>query len=250
MGRLSGYDAWKILTDQFEATAEDQLFRLSLDLFNFTWLESEDAPTQLAIIKNWWKDFKNGLATKGITSIEKLLELLFVSKILHVLPQSFEFFKSSCMLVNKKNEKSIDDLISSIVLFERNSDKAYSPNISGKALAIVKSSLLQSSQSRTNMPKKNSGKCHYCHKGGHWLKRICFKWIKDGRPLRNDSKDSSYFHSSKLAEASIATPNLALVLVSCLTPIFTVDDQKDVDRWIDNGATQHVSKCLIGSGEK
>jgi len=147
------------------------------------------------------------------------------------------------MLVNKKNEKSIDDLISSIVLFERNSDKAYSRKISGEASAVVKSSSSQSSQSRTNMSKKNSGKCHYCHKEGHWLKR-CFKWIKDGWPLRNDSKDSSNFHSSKLAEAPIATRNLALILVSCLTPVFTVDDQSDIDWSIDDGATRHVSKCL------
>lgn len=82
--------------------------------------KQEDAPSVLARIKNQYRDFFAGIKTRNIDSVDDLLELLFVLKVLHILPKRPESFKSSYSLMKANKNKTIEDISASLILRERN----------------------------------------------------------------------------------------------------------------------------------
>lgn len=132
-GRTTAKEAWEILLQQFGNKAEDQLFRQCLNFFGAEWRENEDAASVIARIKNQYRDFKAGLTNRKVERIEELLELLFVSKVLHILPQRLESFKSSYLLMKANESKTIDDLSAALILHERNVAPVQKPD-SGEVL--------------------------------------------------------------------------------------------------------------------
>lgn len=179
-GRLSASEAWKVLVREFDDKAEDQIFHECLSFFNADWKDDELAGDVLSHIKNQYRDFSVGIENRKINIVEQLLELLFVSKVLHILPKRFKSFKSSYLLLNSKNDKKLSDLGDALIMHERNVNPVQDSNLSHEALYTHPS---KNQKIKSNdIKKKNSDVvCKYCGMKGHSLKK-CFKWIKDGKP--------------------------------------------------------------------
>lgn len=121
MDKESGFEVWEALHQQFEATSKDQLFKMCTDLFSFEWNEGNDVSTHISKLKSLWTEINNGLRMK---SQNTLPDLLLICKILHVLPSTYEMFKSSWMMLTRDSDKTLDELLMQLCLYERNFKKA------------------------------------------------------------------------------------------------------------------------------
>lgn len=218
MDKESACDVWQALHQQFEATSKDQLFKMCTELFSFEWMAESDVSTHISKLKSLWNEINAGLVIKGE---KKLPELLLICKILHILPKSFEMFKSSWMMLTRDEDKSLDELLMQLCLFERNFKKS-EDTISEKQEALV---LNEKRKNKNFANGKKDDICHYCKKKGHWIKD-CRKWIADGKPSKSKQLDTS--HS-----------NVALHSVSNEVNLSTSVS----DWWVDNGATRHVTNA-------
>ena len=250
-GRLSAREAWEILTKEFDNKAEDQLFRQCLDFFCIEWSDNEDAPSVLARIKNQHRDFSAGLKTRKIESVESLLELLFVSKVLHILPKRLETFKSSYLLLKANENKTINDISSALIIHERNVAPVPTPDVSGEVLEVRndkknkfvrktnKPSLSDRSKSETPTNRGNNISdfpCRYCNQKGHWLKQ-CTRWKADGQPPY--PARASGTGTSKNLSPTVNETEAKLALISVSSDVLAIST--DDDWWVDNGATKHIT---------
>ncbi|XP_059216663.1 uncharacterized protein LOC131994190 [Stomoxys calcitrans] len=190
-------------------------------MFSFGWQDNQDASTHIAKLRGLWDELNAGLRSKG----ENILpDMLLVCKILHILPPSYEMFRSSWMMMTRDIDKSIDELILQICLYERNFRKDFEDSGSNQEALMVKAKK-NLKQKNVKHSSKKEDVCHYCKKKGHWLKE-CRKWIEDGKP----SKKS-------LASSPSTNINVALNIESDTDCTFNSSEIW----WIDNGATKHVT---------
>lgn len=117
MDKTTAQESWEALKGQFEATSQDQLFKVCADFFSFSWTLSDDVSTHVAKLRTLWNELNNGLKAKNENA---LLDLILVCKVIHILPSSFENFKSSWMLLSKDESRTFDELCSQLVVYERN----------------------------------------------------------------------------------------------------------------------------------
>ncbi|XP_073821575.1 uncharacterized protein [Musca autumnalis] len=213
MDKESAADVWEALHQQFEATSKDQLFKMCTALFSFEWVENLDVSTHISKLKSLWTEINAGLELKGN---QKLPELLLICKILHVLPSSFEMFKSSWMMITRDEDKSLDELIMQLCLYERNFKKP--ENVEGQEALVIKEKYSKSK----NVSTKKDSICHYCKKKGHWIKE-CRKWIADGKPSKSQPVKN---HTHVALHAMSNEVNIA---------------DSSLEWWFDNGATKHVT---------
>ncbi|XP_073811647.1 uncharacterized protein [Musca autumnalis] len=213
MDKESAADVWEALHQQFEATSKDQLFKMCTALFSFEWVENLDVSTHISKLKSLWTEINAGLELKGN---QKLPELLLICKILHVLPSSFEMFKSSWMMITRDEDKSLDELIMQLCLYERNFKKP--ENVEGQEALVINEKYSKSK----NVNAKKDSTCHYCKKKGHWIKE-CRKWIADGKPSKSQPVKN---HTHVALHAMSNEVNIA---------------DSSLEWWFDNGATKHVT---------
>ncbi|XP_073844137.1 uncharacterized protein [Musca autumnalis] len=213
MDKESAADVWEALHQQFEATSKDQLFKMCTALFSFEWVENLDVSTHISKLKSLWTEINAGLELKGN---QKLPELLLICKILHVLPSSFEMFKSSWMMITRDEDKSLDELIMQLCLYERNFKKP--ENVEGQEALVINEKYSKSK----NVSTKKDSICHYCKKKGHWIKE-CRKWIADGKPSKSQPVKN---HTHVALHAMSNEVNIA---------------DSSLEWWFDNGATKHVT---------
>ncbi|XP_073822557.1 uncharacterized protein [Musca autumnalis] len=213
MDKESAADVWEALHQQFEATSKDQLFKMCTALFSFEWVENLDVSTHISKLKSLWTGINAGLELKGN---QKLPELLLICKILHVLPSSFEMFKSSWMMITRDEDKSLDELIMQLCLYERNFKKP--ENVEGQEALVINEKYSKSK----NVSAKKDSICHYCKKKGHWIKE-CRKWIADGKPSKSQPVKN---HTHVALHAMSNEVNIA---------------DSSLEWWFDNGATKHVT---------
>ena len=102
------------------ATSKDQLFKICNDFFAFGWTSSDDVSTHIAKLKSLWNELNTDLVAK---QENKLPVLMLVCKVLHILPDEFETFRSSWMLLTKDAGKTFDELTRQLCMFERNFKK-------------------------------------------------------------------------------------------------------------------------------
>lgn len=239
MDKETAHETWEALKKEFEATSQDQLFKVCADFFAFVWSASNDVSTHVAKLRTLWNDLNNGLKQKGLNTLP---ELILVCKVLHILPSCFDTFKSSWMLLAKDETKTFEELSLQLTVFERNSiqsNKSESPDHealynrpqSNRNNAVKEKQQKSSSESK----QSNANVCNYCHKVGHWV-RNCRKWIADGRPARNAGKNN---HQSNSLEPELDP----IGLVSIHNEVLAAES-KDDDWWFDNGATRHVTNRL------
>lgn len=117
MDKDTAADAWESLMIQFEARSKDQLFKICIDFFSFTWNTSEDVSMHIAKLKSLWIELNNGLKAR---SENQLPDVLLVCKILQILPMQFENFKSSWMLLTKNEEKNFEEMSAQLCMYHRN----------------------------------------------------------------------------------------------------------------------------------
>jgi hypothetical protein len=208
----TAHEAWEALKLNFEASSKDQLFKICTEFFAFSWINGED----LAKLKNLWFELNNGLKAKNENALP---DLILVCKVLQILPGDFENFRSSWMLLSKNEEKTFEELITQLCMYERNFRKA-TEGATGAAF------LVKSEKKKLKKSKENDI-CNYCKKKGHWVK-TCYKWIADGRPQKNAPQSNSL------------DTNIALYVIS--EDILQVESYSS-GWWIDNGATKHVTNC-------
>jgi transposase InsO family protein len=216
MNKDTAHEAWEALKLNFEASSKDQLFKICTEFFAFSWINGEDVSTHVAKLKNLWFELNNGLKAKNENALP---DLILVCKVLQILPGDFENFRSSWMLLSKNEEKTFEELITQLCMYERNFRKT-TESATGAAF-LVKSEKKKSKKSKEN------DICNYCKKKGHWVK-TCYKWIADGRPQKNAPQSNSL------------DTNIALYVIS--EDILQVETNSSGWR-IDNGATKHVTNC-------
>ena len=217
MDKASAYEMWDALHKLFEATSKDQLYKLCNDLFGYQWNNNQDVSTHVADLRRLWSEINSGFTNRKENTLP---ELLLVCKILNILPSEFSVFKSSWMMITRDEDKSLDELIMQLCLFERNMNSNEARSSHPEALVVN-----QKRAAKKHFTKSRDV-CHYCKKKGHWLKD-CRNWIADGRPTKNKLE-------------SINQTNVALHIVSSEVHAATTND----DWWIDNGATRHVTHSL------
>lgn len=160
MDKETAHDAWEALKQQFEATSEDQLFKMCTDYFAFNWTSGEDVSTHTAQLRSLWNELNNGLVAKGENALPGLI---LICKILDILPGKFETFRSSWMLLTKDEEKTFDELTMQLCMFERNFRKN---SVSKKLVQVVKTDKKkQEGQSKPgNKHSRRDDQCNYCKK--------------------------------------------------------------------------------------
>lgn len=225
MDKETAYEAWEALKQQFEATSKDQLFKICTDFFAFTWNASEDVSTHIAKLKGLWNDVNAGLKSKGENEMP---DLILMCKTLHILPSTFETFKSSWMLLTKDEVKTFDELTMQLCMFERNFQKNTEDEKSAQEALTVKPDKYKKENKfkyNSKIIARKEDICNYCKKKGHWVKS-CRKWITDGRP------------SKEIAHRNTINSVSAMNLV-CSEAYAT--ESLSTDWWIDNGATRHIT---------
>ncbi|KAK7590579.1 hypothetical protein V9T40_002192 [Parthenolecanium corni] len=202
MDKVSAYEAWEALKQQFEATSKDQLFKVCADFFAFNWTSGEDVSTHVAKLRSLWNELNNGLKAK---KENQLPDLILMCKALHILPSSFESFKASWMLLTKDETKTFDELAMQLCVFERNMKQPIKSDDGDQEALFTRSkgsfNNMKSKDNRRVFSKEDV--CNYCHQKGHWVSR-CPKWFADGCPARDKAGNGGQNSRFEGAEATIA----------------------------------------------
>lgn len=224
MDKDTAYEVWQSLKQQFEATSKDQLFKICTDFFAFKWSNGEDVSTHIASLRSLWHELNQGLVGR---SESKLPDLMLVCKTLHILPDVFNSFKSSWMLLTKDEVRSFDELTTQLCMYERNFAKTGRTHEADEEALMVKSGN-RKNHWKSRWKSRKDDCCNYCKKKGHWVKD-CRKWEADGRPGVRKSGAGTCQSETK-----------------ALISIFKSDSNRSWsgDWWIDNGATRHVTNNL------
>ncbi len=96
------------------------MFKICTEFFAFSWVQGDDVSTHIAKLRSLWNELNNGLQARNES---KLPDLMLVCKVLHILPNQFETFQSSWMLLAKDDNKSFEELTVQLCMFERNFTK-------------------------------------------------------------------------------------------------------------------------------
>lgn len=230
MDKETAHDTWNALRQQFEATSKDQLFKICTDLFAFTWNSAQDVSTHIAKLRSLWNELNNGLKTKNERALP---ELMLVCKVLHILPNTFETFRSSWMLLTKDEDKTFDELTMQLCMYERNfKSREDDNNLAQEALVARYDKKKQEVRPKSSGTwNKKEDTCNFCKKKGHWV-RDCRKWIAEGRPTKGKMSSSN--------QGNVVDTNASLV--SVCNKVYATELNL-MDWWIDNGATRHVTNC-------
>ncbi|KMQ84360.1 zinc knuckle protein [Lasius niger] len=228
MGKETASEAWEALKQQFEATSNDQLVEICTE-FLFSVGSQVTMSTHIAQLRSLWSELNNGLQIKGENALP---DLILLCKTLQILPSNFETFKSSWMLLTKDENKTFDELVVQLCMFEINftkSDKNDKVVLEALVAKVRNKNQYNKTLGYKRKPKKDDV-CNYCKKSGHRVKD-CKQWIADEKTSKNTAKDNAKSN----AVASVA-------FMSIYAEACTVEEESSA-WWIDNGATRHVTNC-------
>lgn len=228
MDKNTAHEVWETLKKNFEAAAEDQLFKHCTDLFSFSWSNNADVSGNIAKLNTLWNELNGGLR---VANKPELPNLLLIGKVLQILPDSFETFKSSWMLMSKNEDNTLDELLSQLCMFERNFlTKCHEENKVKQEERVTREAL-SVRQNNDKKTVKQANPCHYCKKKGHWI-RECKQWIQNGHPAK--PKENA---NPKKTKGPIGTTATFVQDNACTS----IEDGSSV-WWLDNGATKHMTK--------
>lgn len=210
-------DMWEELERLFGGTCVDKTYDLCLKFFSYKKDKDHDIISHVSTLKNIWSELSVELQSEA-----KLPEILLICKILDTLPSEYLGFKSSWLLISKK-ERSVENLTSQLCAHERvlcqNESNVKEDEISAEALYAK-----FNKGNKKNENTKKELKCNYCKEKGHRV-RNCKKWIQDGRP----PKESNSNQMNNLTAMTLHSTE-------------SFGETKDVQCWyVDNGCTSHVT---------
>ncbi|CAB0003770.1 unnamed protein product, partial [Nesidiocoris tenuis] len=221
-------EVWLELHRLFDGVSEDKAYDICLEFFSYQRQPEDDIGTHLSKLKNLWNELKVEISKDGIGA--ELPELFLICKILGTLPESFFAFRSSWMLMAKR-ERTVENLTNQLCAHEH--------ALKGRDGGHASDEVLTTTVKKSNMkikkkPMKADLVCHYCQKPGH-MTRKCKKWISDGRPAPNFSKTAS--SNSALVSKHEHEPKALLTTKSSFLTVG--NDEKSW--YVDNGATNHIT---------
>jgi hypothetical protein len=132
-----------------------RLVKFRNDFFAFGWLDKEVVSTHVTKLLTLWNELNSGLVA---TKVHALPNLLFICKVMSILPKSFESFKSSWMIIEKYKDKPQDELTSKLCMLEKNF-------VTSPIQETVIENLTQDASVARQNWKPNSKKnntCNYC----------------------------------------------------------------------------------------
>lgn len=108
-------DVWLELHRLYDGISEDRAYDLCMKFFGYKKMSGDDMATHLSKIKNIWFELTlEMLKSEG----KELPEMFIICKILETLPDEYFSFKSSLLLMTKK-DRSIENLTSTLCAYER-----------------------------------------------------------------------------------------------------------------------------------
>ena len=218
-------EVWDELHRLFDGVTEDRSYDLCMQFFGYKKDSTHDIATHLSKMKNLWYELKSEML-----KVEKseLPDILLICKILDTLPEEYFSFKSSWILMSKK-DRTVENLTSQLCAHERALTSKHGETMTSmEALEVKTSKKKETKVSSIGKNRDVNRKCNYCGQTGHRVKK-CQKWISDGRPPKNSTNTD-------------ANMNMMLMSIDCDANHLNEGIQKDKDNWyIDNGATNHVT---------
>lgn len=204
MRLTSSQEVWEELNRLYGESSEDKSYDLCLKFFGYKKEPEHAMANHISALKNIWHELNSQLESK-------LPDMLLICKILDTLPTEYFAFKSSWLLMTKR-DRTVDNLTTQICAHEKSLMNS---------TEIASTSTSEALYARTEKFKKKEQKdfiCKYCGTKGHRVKQ-CKKWISDGRPPK------------QATSVNLTLPVLALNQIVA-----------DKDSWyVDNGATSHVT---------
>ncbi|KAI5640743.1 gag-polypeptide of LTR copia-type domain-containing protein [Phthorimaea operculella] len=162
-------DVWDELHRLYDGVDDNKLYEVCMEFFQCRHEPSCDIASHISKLKNLWHRMKQELSKED--GAKELPEVLLICKILDTLPAEYFSFKSSWMLMDKK-DRTIENITSQLCAHEKalaNKEDA-GPS---EALVITKAKNFRKSK---NMEKENTSvkgpRCYICKRFGH-LKRDC-----------------------------------------------------------------------------
>ncbi|KAI5635187.1 gag-polypeptide of LTR copia-type domain-containing protein [Phthorimaea operculella] len=162
-------DVWDELHRLYDGVDDNKLYEVCMEFFQCRHEPSCDIASHISKLKNLWHRMKQELSKED--GSKELPEVLLICKILDTLPAEYFSFKSSWMLMDKK-DRTIENITSQLCAHEKalaNKEDA-GPS---EALVITKAKNFRKSK---NKEKENTSvkgpRCYICKRFGH-LKRDC-----------------------------------------------------------------------------
>lgn len=201
-------EVWDELHRLYDGVCEDHLYRKCMEFFQYKWefTSGNDMKVHISKLKNLWHSLNQELIKdEG----KELPELLLICKIMETLPESYFNFKSSWLLMSKK-DRTVENLTSQLCTHEKalstkeNMSESTSENV-----------LVAKGTKKGSKGKKKAFRCHICKEVGHFMKD-CPK--KEQIPEKG--------------------PTTSMMAVK----VNATDCAQDRDDWyVDNGATHHIT---------
>jgi hypothetical protein len=113
----SSKEVWDELHRLYDGVSQDKTYDLCLEFFNYKRQTTDDMASHLSKLKNLWNSLKLEISKDTENKCE-LPELLLICKILGTLSDEYFSFRSSWLLLEKK-ERTIDSLTNQLCAYER-----------------------------------------------------------------------------------------------------------------------------------
>lgn len=207
-------EVWDELHRLYEGPNEGRLYDICLDFFKLKRDPSDDMSTHVSKLKNLWHSLKEELLKEEKV---ELPEVLLICKILDTLPEVYFSFKSSWLLMSKK-ERTVENITSQLCAHEKALNaKMADAESSETALYVKINKKVAKGHDHRDQGTKKKYKCFICKEPGH---------------LKKDCPRVGIKEKENKAQGS----NMMLLTVN------STDSNNDRDDWyVDNGATHHVT---------
>ncbi|BES92826.1 Hypothetical protein NTJ_05634 [Nesidiocoris tenuis] len=139
-------EVWLELHRLFDGVSEDKAYDICLEFFSYQRQPEDDIGTHLSKLKNLWNELKVEISKDGIGA--ELSELFLICKILGTLPESFFAFRSSWMLMAKR-ERTVENLTNQLCAHEH--------ALKGRDGGHASDEVLTTTVKKSNMKKKPIG---------------------------------------------------------------------------------------------
>jgi hypothetical protein len=101
----------------YDGISEDKAFNLCNEIFRYTKQQCDDVATHMSELKHLWKQLKEEV-TKNESGNYDLPDLFLICKILGTLTEEYFPFKSSWMLISKR-DRTIENLTHQLCAYEK-----------------------------------------------------------------------------------------------------------------------------------